>query len=83
MTKRTLVFLAGAFVTAGAAAGTSGTTKTANSDAWTCSLTGKTVQACCCIQQKDGKLYCTLAKKTVESCCCKAAASSGKSTAAR
>jgi len=40
---------------------------------WVCTLTGKTVDACCCEQQKDGKLYCTLAKKTVDKCCCKAA----------
>ncbi len=40
---------------------------------WVCTLTGKTVDACCCVQQKDGKLYCTLAKKTVDKCCCKAA----------
>ena len=38
-----------------------------------CTLTGKTVEACCCVPQKDGKLYCTLAKKTVDSCCCKPA----------
>ncbi len=40
---------------------------------WVCTLTGRTVDACCCVQQKDGKLYCTLAKKTVDKCCCKAA----------
>ena len=34
-----------------------------------CSLTGKTMESCCC-QQKDGKLYCPLAKKTIEQCCC-------------
>ncbi len=37
----------------------------------TCTLTNKTVEKCCCVQQKDGKLYCTLAKKTVDPCCCK------------
>jgi hypothetical protein len=36
----------------------------------TCTLTGKTVEECCCVV-KDGKLYCTLAKKTVDPCCCK------------
>jgi hypothetical protein len=36
-----------------------------------CSLTGKTIDQCCCVQQKDGKLYCTLAKQTIDSCCCK------------
>jgi hypothetical protein len=38
---------------------------------YVCSLTGKTVDQCCCVPQKDGKLYCTLAKQTVDSCCCK------------
>jgi len=37
-----------------------------------CSLTGKTVETCCC-EQRDKKLYCTLAKKTVEKCCCEPA----------
>jgi hypothetical protein len=40
---------------------------------WVCSLTGQTIEKCCCVTQKDGKLYCTLAKKTVDTCCCKAA----------
>jgi hypothetical protein len=35
-----------------------------------CSLTGKTVEACCCIE-KEGRLHCTLAGKDVETCCCK------------
>jgi hypothetical protein len=35
-----------------------------------CSLTGKTVETCCCIE-KEGKLHCTLADKDVETCCCK------------
>ena len=34
-----------------------------------CTLTGKTIESCCCTE-KDGKLYCPLAKKTIESCCC-------------
>jgi hypothetical protein len=38
---------------------------------YTCTLTNKTIAKCCCVQQKDGKLYCTLAKKTVDPCCCK------------
>ncbi len=50
-----------------------GTATTRNADKWVCALTGKTVEACCCLQQKDGKLYCTLAKKTVDPCCCKPA----------
>jgi hypothetical protein len=37
-----------------------------------CSLTGKTVETCCCVQ-KEGKLHCTLADKDVETCCCKPA----------
>ena len=40
---------------------------------YTCTLTNKTVEKCCCVQQKDGKLYCTLAKQTVDPCCCKLA----------
>ncbi len=30
---------------------------------YTCTLTSKTVETCCCVEQKDGKLYCTLAKR--------------------
>jgi hypothetical protein len=37
---------------------------------YTCTLANKTVEKCCCITQKDGKLYCTLARKTVDPCCC-------------
>lgn len=44
-----------------------------NATRWVCSLTGKTVEQCCCVPQKDGKLYCMLAKKTVDECCCKPA----------
>jgi len=29
------------------------------------------VEKCCCVQQKDGKLYYTLAKQTVDPCCCR------------
>ena len=50
-----------------------GTATTHEAGKLVCTLTGKTVEACCCLQQKDGKLYCTLAKRTVDSCCCKAA----------
>lgn len=45
----------------------------ATAEKWTCTLTGKMVEKCCCVQQKNGKLYCTLAKKTVDPCCCKPA----------
>lgn len=38
-----------------------------------CSLTGQTVETCCCIE-KEGRLHCTLAGKDVETCCCKPAA---------
>ena len=38
-----------------------------------CTLTKRTIEKCCCVQQKDGKLYCTLANKTVDPCCCKPA----------
>ena len=34
-----------------------------------CSLTGQTMETCCCIH-REGKLHCTLADKDVESCCC-------------
>ena len=48
-----------------------------------CSLTGKVVDSCCCVQ-REGKLYSTLAKKSVDSCCCqpagKGSAASGEAT---
>ena len=69
MRRKLAAFVLGGLIAAGAAAAAS---KTADPGGWKCSLTGKTVQSCCCTQQKDGKLFCTLAKKTVESCCCKA-----------
>lgn len=34
-----------------------------------CSLTGKVVDKCCCVEP-EGKLHCTLADKDVETCCC-------------
>ena len=34
-----------------------------------CSLTGKEVDKCCCVE-REGKLHCTLADKDVEKCCC-------------
>ena len=37
-----------------------------------CTLTGKSVEKCCC-EQRDKKLYCPLAKKTIEKCCCEPA----------
>ncbi|MEO8190068.1 MAG: hypothetical protein ABI682_06975 [Acidobacteriota bacterium] len=69
MRRMLTAFLLGGLISAG---GVAAADKTAGPENWKCSLTGKTVQACCCTQQKDGKLYCTLAKKTVETCCCKA-----------
>jgi len=38
-----------------------------------CTLTGKNIKKCCCVEQRDGKLYCKLAKKTIEKCCCEPA----------
>lgn len=35
-----------------------------------CSLTGKVVDKCCCVE-RAGKLHCTLAGKDVASCCCR------------
>ena len=64
MKKGALTVLLAAVVTTALAAGEKVTT-------FTCTLTGKTVEKCCCISQKDGKLYCTLAQKTVDPCCCK------------
>ena len=34
-----------------------------------CSLTGKVVDKCCCVE-RQGKTHCTLAGKDVEKCCC-------------
>jgi hypothetical protein len=34
-----------------------------------CSLTGRVMDTCCCIE-KEGKMHCTLADTDVESCCC-------------
>ncbi len=34
-----------------------------------CSLTGKVVDKCCCVQ-REGKTRCTLADKDVATCCC-------------
>ena len=71
MTKRIVL----GFLLAGLVAlSTAAATKTAKSSAVTCSLTGKTVEQCCCTQTREGKLYCTLAKKEISSCCCKPAA---------
>ncbi len=64
MKKGVVAILLAALVTAALVAGE-------RAKAWTCTLTGKTVEKCCCVTQKDGKLYCTLAQKTVDPCCCK------------
>jgi hypothetical protein len=66
MKKGLLAVVLGCIVALGVAA-----PKTATK--YTCTLTGKAVEKCCCVQQKDGKLYCTLAQKTVDPCCCKPA----------
>jgi hypothetical protein len=63
MKKGLLAVVLGSLVTLGVSAARTATK-------YTCTLTNKTVEKCCCITQKDGKLYCTLAKKTVDPCCC-------------
>ncbi len=63
MKRGLLAIVLGGLVALGASAA-----KTANK--YTCTLTNKTVDKCCCVTQKDGKLYCTLAKTTVDPCCC-------------
>ena len=34
-----------------------------------CSLTGKVVDTCCCVE-REGKTHCTLADKDIAECCC-------------
>lgn len=34
-----------------------------------CSLTGKVVDTCCCVE-REGKTHCTLADQDVAECCC-------------
>jgi hypothetical protein len=64
--KGVLGILLGGLLVLGALAATKTTS------GYACTLTGKHIEKCCCVEQKDGKLYCTLASKTVDSCCCKA-----------
>lgn len=62
---RRVIAIAILLVTAGIGAGhTKATVKNL-----VCSLTGRTIETCCC-QEKDGKLYCPLADKTIDDCCC-------------
>lgn len=42
-----------------------------------CTLTGKVVDKCCCVE-REGKTHCTLADKEVASCCCTPAESEAK-----
>ena len=35
----------------------------------TCTMTGETVEQCCCVE-KNGAMVCTLTGETVSSCCC-------------
>lgn len=57
-----LTLLTAAILTAGTSA----------ADKLVCSLTGKTIDSCCCEPAKNGKgLYCTLANKDIKKCCCK------------
>ncbi len=46
---------------------------TATSAKLRCSLTGKVVDRCCCVE-REGKLHCTLANQDVATCCCSPAA---------
>jgi len=43
-----------------------------------CSLTGKEVEKCCCVEREKGKLHCTLARQDVEKCCCTEVKAEGK-----
>lgn len=43
--------------------------KAATGETLKCSITGKTVDKCCCVE-REGKTYCTLAGRPVEKCCC-------------
>jgi len=36
-----------------------------------CTLTGKTIDSCCCVTGQNGKLHCTLVNKDIDTCCCK------------
>ena len=51
---------------------------TQKADKLRCSLTGKEVDKCCCVEREGGKLHCTLAKKDVEKCCCSEVKSEGQ-----
>lgn len=55
----------------------SATAKQEKADTLKCSLTGKVVDKCCCVE-RGGKTYCTLAKKSVEKCCCSPAGTEDK-----
>ncbi len=68
--RRAVSLMAGTLLVAALALSAAPTQKKPAS--YRCSLTGKTVETCCC-EQRDKKLYCTLAKKTVEKCCCEQA----------
>lgn len=84
--KRLLATACGALLAASAMTALAGDTKTEDatkacctaacakhaSGKMRCSLTGKTVETCCCVQ-KEGKLHCTLADKDVDTCCCRPA----------
>lgn len=43
-----------------------------------CSLTGKDIETCCCVEREKGKLHCTLANQDVERCCCTEVKAEGK-----
>ena len=68
LTRGTFGALLGCLLMLGAAAVTKAPTE---SSGYTCTLTGKHVELCCCTPWPNGRLYCTLAKKEIDSCCCK------------
>ena len=70
MTRGTFGIVLGGLLIFGAVAATKARTE---SSGYTCTLTGKHVELCCCTPWADGRLYCTLAKRAIDACCCKAA----------
>jgi hypothetical protein len=52
-----------------AAAGDTATHQGHENHKMRCSLTGKVVDTCCCVE-REGKTHCTLADKDVAECCC-------------
>ncbi len=69
MKKSLGIALGGFLALAGLAA--SGSAK--GKETFRCRLTQKTIEKCCCVVQKDGKMLRTLADQTIEPCCCESA----------